>query len=99
MWWLQKICNFQLFTFVIIAWTILDLTRALQSGTANAVSGIDAGNNTHANCSDIQSSGQLYDVCGNDTYDEIPLNHQIFEFAQLFSVVNYKSKQINRFQL
>lgn len=76
---------------------ILGIAKASQSDTASAVSGVDtgAGNSTHANCSGIQLSGQLADVAGNDTdaYDvELQLSEQLFEFAQLFSVVNFKNQ-------
>lgn len=106
MWCIQKHSCFHLLTFVIFAWMILGIAEASQSDTASAVSGVDnstlpvvgAGNSTHANCSGIQLSGQLADVAGNDTdaYDvELPLSEQLFEFAQLFSVVNFKNQNIS----
>lgn len=90
MWCIHKICCFQFLTFVLFAWTILGFVKASQNDTVNAV----VGNNTQANCSDIQSNGQLLDVAGNDTDAndvEIPLSEQLYEFAQLFSLVNFES--------
>lgn len=96
MWCIHKVCCFQFLTLVLFAWTILDIVKASQNDTVKAIDAV-AGNNTiqHINCTNgIQLNGQLFDVADNDTDDseiEIPLSEQLFEFAQLFSLVNFKS--------
>lgn len=96
MWCIQKICSFNILTFAIFAWTIYDFAGALQNDTANAVSDVDAGagNGTTANCSNTQLSEQSFNMADNDTDEnsmELQLNQQLFEFANLFSVVNFSN--------
>lgn len=89
---IQNNCFFQHFTSVLFIWTILTVVKASQNDTVSSVDEV-ASNSTNVNCSSIQLNGQTLSVAGNDTNAndvDIPLSEGLFEFAQLFSLVNFK---------